>query len=128
MGKKVLIGCEESQAVCKEFRKLGYEAYSCDLQECSGGKPEWHIVGDILEVVKGGWFSTEAGLWLKNLPKLQPVEIVEPEMYTYKSNGKRDPKWHVDTLKLPPEERRKARSKTYPGIAKAMAEQWSKVL
>jgi len=46
---KVLIACEESQTVCKAFRQLGYEAYSCDLQDCSGGHPEWHIKGDALE-------------------------------------------------------------------------------
>ena len=40
---KILIACEESQEVCKAFRALGFEAYSCDLQECSGGKPEWYI-------------------------------------------------------------------------------------
>lgn len=45
---KILIACEESQEVCKAFRELGFEAYSCDLQECSGGKPEWHIVGDAI--------------------------------------------------------------------------------
>ena len=49
---KVLIGCEESQAVCIEFRKLGIEAYSCDIQECSGGHPEWHFNQDIFEVIK----------------------------------------------------------------------------
>ncbi|CAH9015735.1 putative DNA cytosine methyltransferase [Vibrio phage 282E43-1] len=49
---KVLIACEESQAVCKEFRKLGHEAYSCDIQECSGGHPEWHIQGDAFEVIE----------------------------------------------------------------------------
>ncbi len=41
---KILIACEESQEVCRAFRELGFEAYSCDLQECSGGKPEWHII------------------------------------------------------------------------------------
>lgn len=46
---KVLVACEESQAVTKEFRRLGHEAYSCDIQECSGGHPEWHIVGDALQ-------------------------------------------------------------------------------
>ena len=46
---KILVACEESQEVCKAFRKLGFEAYSCDLQECSGGKPEWHIIGDAIE-------------------------------------------------------------------------------
>ncbi len=49
---RVLVACEESQAVCKEFRKLGHEAYSCDLQECSGGHPEWHFHEDVFEVIK----------------------------------------------------------------------------
>jgi hypothetical protein len=48
---KVLIACEESQRVCIEFRKLGHEAYSADIQEPSGGHPEWHILGDVLEVL-----------------------------------------------------------------------------
>ena len=52
---KILIGCEESQAVCIEFRKLGFEAYSCDIQPCSGGHPEWHYQQDIFEVIKMGW-------------------------------------------------------------------------
>lgn len=52
---RVLIACEESQAVCKEFRALGHEAYSCDIQECSGGFPEWHIQEDVLKVVNDGW-------------------------------------------------------------------------
>lgn len=48
---KVLIACEESQAVCKAFRELGHEAFSCDIIECSGGHPEWHILGDVLKVL-----------------------------------------------------------------------------
>jgi hypothetical protein len=48
---RILIACEESQAVCIEFRKLGFEAYSCDILPCSGGHPEWHIQGDILDVI-----------------------------------------------------------------------------
>ena len=51
---KVLIACEESQEVCKEFRALGHEAYSCDIQEPSGGHPEWHILGDALTAIQGG--------------------------------------------------------------------------
>lgn len=51
MAKKVLVACEESQAVCKAFRERGFEAYSCDIQECSGGHPEWHICGDALEIL-----------------------------------------------------------------------------
>lgn len=48
---RVLVACEESQAVCKEFRRLGHEAYSCDIIECSGGHPEWHIQGDVLPLL-----------------------------------------------------------------------------
>ena len=51
---KVLIACEESQIVCKAFRARGHEAYSCDIQEPSGGHPEWHILGDALTAVAGG--------------------------------------------------------------------------
>lgn len=50
---KILIACEESQAVCIEMRRLGHEAYSCDIQECSGGHPEWHIMGDCLPLLNG---------------------------------------------------------------------------
>ena len=52
---KILVGCEESQAVTKELRKLNHEAYSCDILECSGGFPEWHIQGDIIEQLDKGW-------------------------------------------------------------------------
>lgn len=51
---KVLIACEESQEVCKAFRARGHEAYSCDIQEPSGGHPEWHILGDALMALRGG--------------------------------------------------------------------------
>lgn len=50
---KVLVACEESQRVCTAFRELGHEAYSCDIQECSGGHPEWHILGDVLPLING---------------------------------------------------------------------------
>lgn len=206
--KKILIACEESQAVTIEFRKLGFEAYSCDLLPCSGGHPEWHLQQDVFEVINNGWdlmiahpectrltvtankwykpefanrfpnihkereqakeffmrlvncnvskwaienpigiMSTfyrkpdqiiqpyyfgdterkSTCLWLNGLPKLEPTNIVEPIIIYHKS-GRTDGKLHFETMKLPKEERRKARSKTFPGIAKAMAEQWSKVL
>lgn len=48
---KVLVACEESQRVCMAFREKGHEAYSCDIQECSGGHPEWHIQADVLKVI-----------------------------------------------------------------------------
>ena len=204
---KVLVACEESQEVCKAFRGLGHEAYSCDIQEPSGGHPEWHILGDALKAVEARevatmdgtmhevgkwdlliahppctylavsgnrWFNVErygdaalnrlanrheaviffmefaisdiqkiaienpvgymstawrkpdqiiqpwqfghgetksTCLWLKGLPKLIPTKIVE---------GREQRVW-----KMPPSaDRAKLRSKTYPGIARAMAEQW----
>lgn len=202
--KKVLIACEESQAVTKEFRRLGFEAYSCDLLPCSGGHPEWHLQEDVLGLINDDWdlmighpectrltvtankwykpeyshrFPTihedreiavdffmklinsninhiaienpigimstryrkpdqiiqpyhfgdterkSTCLWLKNLPKLIHTDIVEPNIIYHKS-GRTDGKLHFETMKLPKEERRKARSVTFPGIAKAMAEQW----
>jgi len=54
---KILIACEESQEVCKAFRELGFEAYSCDLQECSGDNPEWHIVGDAVKEAYSGKYD-----------------------------------------------------------------------
>ena len=50
---RVLVACEESQEVCKAFRERGHEAYSCDIIECSGGHPEWHIMRDALEIING---------------------------------------------------------------------------
>lgn len=50
---RVLVACEESQEVCKAFRDIGHEAYSCDIQECSGGHPEWHIMEDVIPLVNG---------------------------------------------------------------------------
>ena len=52
---RVLVACEESQTVCKSFRSLGHEAYSCDIQPCSGGHPEWHLQVDALEMLKMRW-------------------------------------------------------------------------
>lgn len=59
---RVLVACEESQAVCLAFRERGHEAYSCDIQEPSGGHPEWHILGDALKAVNGGQVTTMDGL------------------------------------------------------------------
>lgn len=59
---KVLIACEESQAVCKAFRAYGHEAYSCDIQEPSGGHTEWHILGDALTAIEGGAITTMDGV------------------------------------------------------------------
>ena len=58
---RVLVACEESQRVCTAFRERGHEAFSCDIQPCSGGHPEWHILGDVLPVLNGDCdFTTEA--------------------------------------------------------------------
>jgi len=61
---KVLIACEESQRVCLEFRNRGHEAYSCDIQRCSGGHPEWHILDNALNVLGGGRVKMQNGKWL----------------------------------------------------------------
>jgi site-specific DNA-cytosine methylase len=203
---KILIACEESQTVCKAFRKLGHEAYSCDILPCSGGHPEWHIQGDLLKVLDEDWdmiiahppctYLTVTGnrwfkdeykdrfptrkqdredaviffkkiannkcpkicienplgimstrlrkpeqiiqpyqfghveakktcLWLKGLPDLIHTKLVEPQYTTFKS-GKRMGTWYVNAAKLTPAERQKARSKTFQGIADAMADQWGK--
>jgi site-specific DNA-cytosine methylase len=187
---KVLIACEESQAVCIAFREKGHEAFSCDILPCSGGHPEWHIQDDIHHIITGSshltwdmmiafppctdlavsgarWFKEkrESGeqqrsiaffmsivnanipkiaienpvgimstlyrkpdciiqpwqfghgetkatcLWLKGLPKLIPTNIV---------TGREGKVWRMP----PSEDRAKLRSKTFPGIAKAMADQW----
>lgn len=54
-GRRILIACEESQRVCIEFRKLGCEAYSCDIEPCSGGHPEWHVQADVLSLLNGDY-------------------------------------------------------------------------
>ena len=220
---KILVACEESQAVTIELRRLGHEAYSCDLIPCSGGHPEWHIRWDALAMINGNcsfltcdgelhsiegkwdmliahppctyltvtgnrWFNVErygekairrrkdkeeavkffmafvnadcekiaienpigsmstdyrkpdqiihpymfgdperksTCLWLKGLQPLKPTDIVEPRVIKYKNGKGTDSPWHMETMKLPPEERAKARSKTFHGIACAMAEQWA---
>lgn len=201
---KILIGCEESQAVCIEFRKRGHEAYSCDLQECSGGHPEWHLHGDVIKFIReknyghgwdliilhppcthmavsgNRWYGSSAelhmrqkrieaiewtqGLWIeacftaKSVALENPVgvlelrdintnQIVKPNYVQPWQFGHGETKktgfwlYNLNPLesteivdgreqkiwKLPPTpDRAKLRSKTYPGIAKAMAEQWSK--
>lgn len=65
---KILVACEESQAVTKELRLLGHEAYSCDIEPCSGGHPEWHLQVDALELLKIGQrpFRAWPALWRSN--------------------------------------------------------------
>ena len=195
--KKVLIACEESQTVCKEFREKGFEAYSCDIQDCSGGHPEWHIKGDVLDVINDGWdliiahppcthlavsgarwfkegikplsLQDEASdffmkfinanckyiavenpicimstryrkpdqiinpfqfghpeqkktcLWLKGLPKLKETNNVYDYMMTLPVKERTRIHWLGSN-------KSKERSKTYEGIAKAMADQWGDYL
>ena len=197
---RILVACEESQAVCKAFRELGHKAYSCDLQECSGGHPEWHIKGDALKVLNlpiwdlviahppctylsnagarflypkgvlneerykkglegkdffmqffnakcphiaienpvaskiyglpkhsqeiqpymfGHPFKKKTRLWLKGLPQLKPTNIV-----TVSESTKVAGNWFNKGGK----ERQKNRSKTFEGIARAMAIQWSEYI
>lgn len=80
---KVLVACEESQRVCKEFRKLGHEAYSCDIEPCSGGHPEWHVQGDALDVLHAGSFMTADGA--EHYIKTWDLMIAHPPC-TYLSN------------------------------------------
>lgn len=213
---RVLVGCEESQPVTIELRKLGIEAFSCDIQPCSGGHPEWHYQQDIFEVIKLGWdamicfppcthlavsgaawfeqkrkdgrqqqgidffmamvnapikhiaienpvgimsklyrkadqtiqpyyFGDEAQktthLWLKNLPPLyhnaKPNLFDQDITHTGKGEfstwidsktGKQKRKSLFMEKGFKVNERGKARSKTFPGIAKAMAKQWGEYL
>lgn len=87
---KVLIACEESQEVCKAFRERGHEAYSCDIQDCSGGHPEWHIKGDVLPIINGysdpmDMFITQDGK-AHCVPKKWDMIIAHPPC-TYLSNA-----------------------------------------
>ena len=194
---KILCACEESQAVTIQLRKLGHEAYSCDIQESSGGYPEYHIKDDVLKYLYLSWdmiiafppctYLSYAGnahlyqpgrlekreaacdffmkfveapcphkcienpvgymnsvyrkpdqiihpymfgddcmkrtcLWLFNLPLLMPdYQLPKPEPIYIQSNGKRR-NW-VDTVSS--SDRQKLRSKTFPGIARAMAYQFT---
>jgi hypothetical protein len=206
---KILVGCEESQAVCIELRKLGHEAYSNDILDCSGGHPEWHIKGSVFDAIKmkewdilicfppctrltvtaNKWYKPEFAhrfpniheereeavsffmalancgipkiaienpvgimstrwrkpdqiiqpwqfgdkaikktcLWLKNLPLLKFTEIVEPEYKIYNAKNKKSgqSKYPINWTNGA---NAKERSKTFPGIAKAMAKQWGTFL
>lgn len=201
---RVLVACEESQAVTKELRRLGHEAYSCDIEPCSGGHPEWHLQVDALELLKMRWdmiiahppctYMTNAGavrmrvngkiqqerykkameakdffmkfydadcqricienptpmkiiglppytqaiqpyeyghpyskrtcLWLKGLPPLQPTEIILQHT-PYVNGGCKDSHGNYRRFQGRNERDAKTRSKTFPGIARAMAEQWA---
>ena len=90
---KVLVACEESQVVCKALRDRGVEAYSCDIQDCSGGHPEWHIKGDALKIAYDESYCWDAMIahppctrlansghrWLYNPPSNPPDECLDIE-------------------------------------------------
>ena len=80
---RVLVACEESQEVCKAFRALGHEAYSCDIEPCSGGHPEWHLQCDALKAVEGGQMTTANGATI-SVPRWDML-IAHPPC-TYLSN------------------------------------------
>lgn len=83
---KILVACEESQEVCKAFRGKGHEAYSCDIIECSGGKPEWHIMVDVLQLLDGNCeFSTCDGAPHKIVGKWDMIIAFPP--CTYMTNA-----------------------------------------
>lgn len=99
----VLIACEESQTVCAAFRKLGFNAYSCDLVECSGGHPEWHLLGDALDVIKNNGGITQDGKHVV-IDKWHLMIAHPPCTYLTSSGAK----WyyHPEDKHLPIEDRR----------------------
>lgn len=98
---KVLVGCEESQEVTKAFRALGHEAYSCDIQECSGGHPEWHLHMDVFESIKlkkwdmGIFFpdctylTISANKWYKDQPARKSGTLVGQERRDARKKGRK---------------------------------------
>lgn len=81
---RILVACEESQAVTIELRRLGHEAYSCDIQDCSGGHPEWHIKGDALKIINPEWYDGRYG-WVPHIE----FETVDGEWHQF------DAKWDM---------------------------------
>ena len=100
----VLIACEESQRVCIEFRKLGFNAFSCDIIECSGGHPEWHFKEDVLKVIKNKGGTLETGKKIKIKGKWDLMIAHPPCTYLAVSGAK----WfyHPEDKDLPIEKRR----------------------
>ena len=90
-GMQVLVACEESQTVCKEFRKRGHEAYSCDIEPCSGGRPEWHIQGDVTPLLKERWDAIIA---------FPPCTYLCSSGIHWTTRGLRDPRLTEDALKF----------------------------
>ena len=86
---KVLIACEESQAVCKAFRAKGHEAYSCDIQDCSGGHPEWHIKQDVIPLLNGKCQFTTCDGVLHNIQDKWDLIIAHPPCTRLCNSGQR---------------------------------------
>ncbi len=101
---KVLVACEESQAVTKELRKLGHEAYSCDLLPCSGGHPEWHFICDVFEVIQNFGGELQNGDVLESIDEWEMMVAHPPCTYLSVSGAK----WyyHPDDKDLPTSDRR----------------------
>lgn len=79
----ILVACEESQEVCKELRKRGHRAFSCDIQECSGGHPEWHIKSDVTKLVNGNCeFVLQNGTKDRQTDRKVGYDYCFPTMYT----------------------------------------------
>lgn len=96
---KVLVACEESQRVCEAFREKGIEAYSCDLVECSGGHPEWHIQGDVLPLINGNCeFETVDGVKHK-VEERWDLIIAHPPCTRLCNSGQRWLHWGTEEYK-----------------------------
>ena len=87
---KILIACEESQAVTKEFRRLGHESYSCDILPCSGGHPEWHLQSDVTEILKEEWDMIIA------FPPCTYLTVTGNRWFNIKKYGDKAIKRHAD--------------------------------
>ena len=93
---KILVACEESQAVTIELRKLGHEAFSCDILDCSGGHPEWHFKDDVLEIMNG-WFDSNEVTINENFALKFDVWSDEQE-YQYKEHRIKQIGWNWDMM------------------------------
>ena len=96
---KVLVACEESQRVCMAFRERGHEAYSCDIQECSGGHPEWHIQDDVLAVLNGRCVFETADRKMHNINGKWDLIIAHPPCTRLCNSGQRWLYWGDDKYK-----------------------------
>lgn len=86
---RILVACEESQAITIEMRKLGHEAYSCDIQECSGGHPEWHVKDDVLKIIGGGTQIMTSDGEIHDIPSRWDMIIAHPPCTELCSSGQR---------------------------------------